>query len=65
MLLLQPFKSELFNNLVVLEARMFKTIASFAAENIAKNGGKLEPTSPAQVLKTTKRLEPGDCRQSC
>jgi len=27
-------KSELFNDLVVLEARMFKIIASFAAENM-------------------------------
>jgi len=31
-------KSELFNNLVVLEARMFKIVASFAAENTGKNG---------------------------
>ena len=32
-------KSELFNNLVVLEARMFKFIPSFAAKNIDKTEG--------------------------
>jgi len=31
-------KSELFNNLVVLEARMFKIVASFAAETMGKKG---------------------------
>jgi len=33
------FRSELCNNLVVLEARMFKTITSFAAENMGNKGG--------------------------
>jgi len=32
------FKSELFTDLVVLEARMFKIIANFAAENMGKKG---------------------------
>jgi len=33
------FKGELFNDLVILEARMFKIIASFAAENMDKKRG--------------------------
>jgi len=32
------FGSVLFNDLVFLEARMFKIIASFAAENMGKKG---------------------------
>jgi len=32
------FRSELCNDLVVLEARMFKTITSFAVENMGKKG---------------------------
>jgi len=32
------FKGELFNDLVVMEARMFKFIVSFAAENMGKKG---------------------------
>jgi len=32
------FKNELFNDLVVLEAKIFKIIASFAAENMGKKG---------------------------
>jgi len=31
------FKNELFNDLVVLEARIFNIIARFAAENMGKN----------------------------
>jgi len=30
------FKNELFNDLVVVEARIFKIIASFTAENMGK-----------------------------
>jgi len=30
------FRSELFNDMVVVEARMFKIIASFTAENMSK-----------------------------
>jgi len=32
------FRSELFNDMVVVEARMFKIIASFTAENMSKKG---------------------------
>jgi len=32
------FKSELFNDLLLLETKVFKIIASFAAENMGKKG---------------------------
>ena len=32
------YRSELFNDLIVLEARTFKIITSFAAENMGKKG---------------------------
>ena len=40
------FKNELFNDLVASEARIFKIIARFAAENMGKKGWLLVVEQP-------------------
>jgi len=49
------FKGELFNDLVILEARMFKIIASFAAENMDKKRG-YQVLTDQKILYCMKRV---------